>query len=191
MSTPHNAMRHTPPYSCLQVPAEKGQPCSTSRSIPELEAMCYPSVCFDAFIQIRSVQLAYPLALITSVPDSLPTTDPIYLYMVHSVGPSLGSQTTLVLDLTGVNSYWYVADIPGPAILGLPSSEKLAVVKMNCAIMVRQPGTHPAPVSATVATTKPATAPEAAKSIRSTDDLIKEFLDRFKGIGRFPDEYRI
>ena len=76
-----------------------------------------------------------------------------------------------------VNSYWYVADTPDPAILGLPSSEKLAVVKMNCAIMVRRPSTHPAPVSTTAATTKPATAPEAAKSIRSTDDLIREFPD--------------
>ena len=36
-----------------------------------------------------------------------------------------------------VKSYWYVADTPGPAILGLPSSEKLEVVKMNCAITVR------------------------------------------------------
>ena len=36
-----------------------------------------------------------------------------------------------------VNLYWYVVDTPGPAILGLPSSEKLVVVKMNCAIMVR------------------------------------------------------
>ena len=34
---------------------------------------------------------------------------------------------------------------------------------MNCAITVRWPGTHPAPVSTTVATTKPATVPEAAK----------------------------
>ena len=90
-----------------------------------------------------------------------------------------------------VNSYWYVADTPGPAILSLPSSEKLAVVKMNCAITVRWPSTHPAPVSTTVATTKPATAPEAAKSIRSTDDLIKEFPDWFKGIGRFPSKYKI
>ena len=90
-----------------------------------------------------------------------------------------------------VNSYWYVADTPGPAILGLPSSEKLAVMKMNCAIMVRQPSTHPAHVSTTVATTKPATSPEAAKSIRSTDDLINEFPDWFKGIGRFPTKYRI
>ena len=36
----HNAMRPTQPYSCLQAPAEKGQPHSTSRSIAELEAMC-------------------------------------------------------------------------------------------------------------------------------------------------------
>ena len=90
-----------------------------------------------------------------------------------------------------VKSYWYVADTPGPTILGLPSSEKLAVVKMNCAITVRQPNTHPSPISTTAATNKPATAPEAAKSIRSTDDLIKEFPDRFKGIGRFPGEYKI
>ena len=90
-----------------------------------------------------------------------------------------------------VKSYWYIADIPGPTILGLPSSEKLAVVKMNCAITVRQPSTHPAPVSTTVATTKTATAPEAAKSIRSTDDVIKEFPDQFQSIGLFPSEYKI
>ena len=90
-----------------------------------------------------------------------------------------------------VKSYWYIADTPGPTILGLPSSEKLAAVKMNCAITVRQPSTHPAPVSTTVATTKPATAHKVAKSIRSTDDLIKEFLDRFQGIGQFPGEYKI
>ena len=98
---PHNAMRHTPPSSCLQVPAEREQPHSVLRSIPELEATCYPSVCFDASIQIRSAQQAYPLALIMSVPDSPHTMDPIYPYMVHSMGPSLGSQTALALDPTG------------------------------------------------------------------------------------------
>ena len=90
-----------------------------------------------------------------------------------------------------VKSYWYVADTPGPTILGLPSSEKLAVVKMNCAITVRQPCTHPAPVSTTAATNKPATAPEAAKPIRSTDDLIKEFPDWFQGTDQFSSEYKI
>ena len=77
--------------------------------------------------------------------------------------PSLGNQITLALHSHRVKSYWYIADTPGPTILGLPSSEKLAVVKMNCAITVRQPCTHPPPVSTTVATNKPATAPEAAK----------------------------
>ena len=62
---------------------------------------------------------------------------------------------------------------------------------MNCAITVRQPCTHPAPASTTAATTKPATAPEAATPIRSTDNLIKEFPDWFQGIGRFPSEYKI
>ena len=90
--------------------------------------------------------------------------------------------------------YWYVMDTPGPTILGLPSSKKLAVMKMNCAITTTQPGTKPqcsAPVSTTVAITKPVTAPEAAKSISSTDDLIKEFPDWFTGIGRFPGKYKI
>ena len=103
--------------------------------------------------------------------------------MVHSVDPSLGSQITLALDPHRVKSYWYVVDTPGPTILGLPSSGKLAVVKMNCAITVRQPSTHPTPVSTTADMNKPVTAPEAAKPIRSTDDLIKEFLDQFQGIG--------
>ena len=90
-----------------------------------------------------------------------------------------------------VKSYWYVADTPGPAILSLHSSEKLAVVKMNCAITVRWPSTHPAPVFHYSSQKRDATVPEAAKPIMSTDDLIKEFPEWFKGIGRFPSEYKI
>ena len=93
-----------------------------------------------------------------------------------------------------VNSYWHLTDTTGPVILGLPSSEKLAVVKMNCAITVMQPGTKPpclVPASTTATTAKPTTVPSAAKSIRSTDDLIKEFPDQFLGIGRFPGKYKI
>ena len=185
---PHGAMRHTPTYSCLQVPAEEGLPHSASRLTLELVVMCCPSMYSNVYIQTRSTQLACPLAWIMSAPDSPPITDPIYPYMVHSMGPSLGSQVT-----HWVNSYWYVTDTPGPAILGLPSSEKLAFMKMNCAITVKQPGTippHPAPAS-TAATNKPATVHSAAKSIRSTDDLIEEFPDQFTGIGRFPGKYKI
>ena len=98
---PHGAMRHTPPYSCLQVPAERELPHSLSRSTPGWEVMCCPYVYYDIFIQTRSAQLAWPLAWIMSAPNSPPITDPIYPYMVHSMGPSLGSQATLVLDPTG------------------------------------------------------------------------------------------
>ena len=117
----------------------------------------------------------------------------IPLYGVHC-GPITWQSDCPGTQHHRVNSYWYVADTPGPAILGLPSSEKLAVVKMNCAVTVTWPETKPpcpAPVSTTAATTKHASAPEAAKSIRSTDDLIKEFPDWFMGIGRFPRKYKI
>ena len=188
----HSATKHTPLYSCLQVPAEEKQPHSISRSTLELEIMCCPSMYFDVFIKTRSVQLACPLAWITSAPDSLPIMDPIYPYMVHSVAPSLGGQAPWCS--TWVNSYWYVADTPGSAILGLPSCKRLAVMKMNCTITVMWPSTKPpspAPVSTTETIARPATVPSAAKSIRSTDDLIKEFPDWFTGIGRFPGEYKI
>ena len=93
-----------------------------------------------------------------------------------------------------VHLYWYVADTPSPAILGLPSCKRLAVVKMNCAITVMWPGTKPpspAPVPTTVRAAQPATVPAAAKSIRTTDDLIMEFPDQFTGIGRFLGKYKI
>ena len=37
-----------------------------------------------------------------------------------------------------VNSCWYVADTSGPAILWLPSCDRLKVIKMNCAVKVIQ-----------------------------------------------------
>ena len=79
-----------------------------------------------------------------------------------------------------INSYWYIADTPSLAILGLASCKRLAIMKMNCAVTVMQPSTKPpspAPASTTATKVKTATVPEAAKSIRSTDDLIKEFPD--------------
>ena len=92
-----------------------------------------------------------------------------------------------------VISYWYVAETPGPAILHLPSCERLAVVKLNCAITVIQPNTKPpSPAPTPTATVvKPAAAPAAAKPIKPTDGLIKEFPDQFTGIGRFTGEYTI
>ena len=98
---PHSAMRHTPPHSYLQVPAEEGLLHSASKLTPELEVTYCPSVYFDTYIQTRSAQLAGPLAWITSAPGSPSIIDSIYPYMMHSVAPSLGGQVTLLLDPTG------------------------------------------------------------------------------------------
>ena len=49
-----------------------------------------------------------------------------------------------------INSCWYVEDTPGPAILGVPSCERLDVIKINCTVKVindtsQPPGPNPAP----------------------------------------------
>ncbi len=75
---------------------------------------------------------------------------------------------------------WFVADAPGPALLGLPTSEKLKVVKMNCAVKMT-PAVKVAPI----------TTAKSGPSIKTTADLIKEYPDRFKGIGKLPGKYRI
>ena len=69
----------------------------------------------------------------------------------------------------------------------------LVVVKMNFAITVIQPDTKPpSPVPTLTATVvKLTAAPPAAKPIKSTDDLIKEFPDQFTEIGRFPGEQTV
>ena len=85
-----------------------------------------------------------------------------------------------------IHSYQYIADTPGHALMGLPACERLAVVQVICAVMTTQPNrslTGTAPTH-TARTPKP-------KCIKSTDDLMREFHDRFTRIGKFPDEYKI
>ena len=93
-----------------------------------------------------------------------------------------------------IHSYWYIADTPGPVLLGLPACEKLAVVQMNCAVKTTQPNRSPTgttPTQAARAAKTPTTRTSKSKCIKSTDDLMREFPDRFTGIGKFPGEYKI
>ena len=93
-----------------------------------------------------------------------------------------------------IHSYWYIADTPGPALLGLPACERLAVVQVNCAVMTTQPNRSPTGTAPTQAarTTKPlAVRTPKPKCIKSTDDLMRELSDRFTRIGKFPGEYKI
>ena len=43
----------------------------------------------------------------------------------------------------GIQSKWYVADTPGPAILRLPSCKSLKVITLNCVVRI----THVTPVT--------------------------------------------
>ena len=92
-----------------------------------------------------------------------------------------------------IHSYWYIADTPSPALLGLPACEKLAVVQVNCAVKATQPDrslTGTTPTQAARATKPPGARMSKSKCIKSTDDLMREFPDRFTGIGKFPGEYK-
>ena len=118
---------------------------------------------------------------------------PIPLYQILC-GPILWQPNTPGAQPCMIHSYWYIADKPGPALLGLPAWEKLAVVQVNCAVGTTQPdrsltGTAPTQVARVA---KPPTARTLkSKCIISTDDLMREFPDRFTGIGKFPGEYKI
>ena len=93
-----------------------------------------------------------------------------------------------------IHSYWYIADTPGPALLGLPACKKLAVVQVNCAVKTTQPNrslTGTAPTQAARTAKPPKARTLKSKCINSTDDLMRDFPDRFTRIGKFPGEYKI
>jgi hypothetical protein len=68
---------------------------------------------------------------------------------------------------------FYVVDIQGPAVVGLPSSEKLKLVTLHCAIN-KHKQTAPTPEEAKLTETP---------KIKSTADLIRLYPDQFDKIG--------
>ena len=67
-----------------------------------------------------------------------------------------------------INTQFYVVDVQGPAILGLPTSESLKVVTMNCAVSTHQ-----------------------QKPINSVTDLKNIYPDRFDCIGEFQKTHKL
>ena len=109
-------------------------------------------------------------------------------------GPTLWQPNTPGAQPHVIHSYWYIADTPGPALLGLPACEKLALFQVNCAVKTTQPYrslTGTAPIQAARARKPPTARTLKSKCINSTDDLMREFPDRFTGIGKLPGQYRI
>ena len=118
---------------------------------------------------------------------------PIPLYRILH-GPILWQPNTPGAQPCMIHSYWYIADTPGPALLGLPACKKLAVVKVNCAVGTTQPNRCPtgtAPTQAARVAKPPSARTPKPKCIKSTNDVMREFPDRFTRIGKLPGEYRI
>ena len=114
--------------------------------------------------------------------------------MESSHGPILWQPNTPGAQQHMIHSYWYITDMPGPALLGLPACEKLPVVQVNCAVKTTQPDRSPTgttPTQAAKAAKPPTARTLKSKCIKSTDDLKRKFPDKFTGIGKFPGEYKI
>ena len=69
-------------------------------------------------------------------------------------------------DETKVTDF-FVTEEPGPAIIGLPSFEEFGIVTLNCEIAKELP------------------------RIKDTEDLIRQYLECFQGIGKFDGQYHI
>ena len=91
-----------------------------------------------------------------------------------------------------LQTQWYIADTLGPAILGLPSCAKLGIVELNCAVNLQK--------RKLVQQKKPIAEGRNVKQdlkhlnsppLNTKENLIKAYLDRFKGIGHFPGTYHI
>ena len=66
---------------------------------------------------------------------------------------------------------FYVVDVDGPAILGLPACEKLKVLNFNISSLKRSD--------------------KASKPVESTNDLMELYPNSFDGVGNFPGNYKI
>ena len=77
---------------------------------------------------------------------------------------------------------WSLADIPEPAILGLPSSSKLGIVQLNCTVKLTSRCDPPSPPK------KPTTEcaivrGDLTSPLNSSKDLINAYPNWFEGIG--------
>ena len=85
---------------------------------------------------------------------------------------------------------WYVADSPGPAILGIPSSSNLGIVQLNYTVtLTSRCDTSSPPKKPTIECAKDRC--DLTSPLNSSKDLIKAYPDWFEGIGQFHGTYHI
>ena len=70
------------------------------------------------------------------------------------------------------NTKFYVVDVPGPAVLSLPSCETLNVVTLHCSISRDPPANNP-------------------PKLNNINDLINEYPNQFDHIGEFPTIHKL
>ena len=87
-----------------------------------------------------------------------------------------------------MDTTFYVAETPGPAILGLPSCSRLRIVHLNCSVQFRK---HGKPVQPCTEREKGQQDMKKLGPINSREDLIKVYPDHFEGIGKFPGTYHM
>ena len=80
------------------------------------------------------------------------------------------------LDSQWEHTMFYIVDVPGPAVLGLPSSENLRVVTMHCSVNSSQP-------ASSAQTQKP--------SINTVNDLKQLYPEQFDRIGKLPGPVKL
>ena len=66
----------------------------------------------------------------------------------------------------------YIADTPGPAILGLPSCSRLRIVHLNCSVQFRK---HGEPINTCPERKKIQQDMKNLRSINSREDMIKAY----------------
>ena len=104
--------------------------------------------------------------------------------------PQLGALDTVITwkdeetkKVNKINTTFYVADTPGPAILGLPSCSRLRMVNLDCSVQLRK---HGQPIKTCKERENVKQDLKNLKAINSKDDLIKAYPNQFEGIGKFP-----
>ena len=77
-------------------------------------------------------------------------------------------------EVNKIYTTFYVADTPGPAILGLSSCSRLRIVNLNCSVQLRK---HGQPIKVSKERKKVKQDMKNLKPINSKDDIIKAYPD--------------
>lgn len=87
------------------------------------------------------------------------------------------------------NASFYVTDTLGPAILGLPTSTDLNLLKFNCTIQTQHLHTGGDAGAQTISNSPDQ--PKKPPPFKDKQDLIAQYPECFNGIGKFQGEYHI